>query len=300
MKQILIPLLWGLGVLCWPVYSVAQPARAAVFISDTIKPYFQAAQNLESGLTDYGIELRTVEVKKLGNDTFNGVCQQLIANGYRYWVSIGPTATRLIYQFQSHEVLGRVFTMVLSPDQIMEATYPLCGVSLKIPVKDQVAELVSAFGPTVRLGILYDPANNAEFVKDAVEGLRSFGMGLKQIEVTARKEVATAIEHGIAGIDLLWMIPDQTVISESIIPYIIKGSMRKGIGVIGYNRYFLHQGAVAAFIIDYGRIGLQTAEVLRAMVQEGVCSNPDPEFELEINQSLAGMLGLNRAKADKQ
>ena len=40
------------------------------------------------------------------------------------------------------------------------------------------------------------------------------------------------------------MIPDQTVISEKIVQYVIKQALYHKKGVIGYNSFFIRSGAV--------------------------------------------------------
>lgn len=39
--------------------------------------------------------------------------------------------------------------------------------------------------------------------------------------------------------DALWLIPDRTVISESIVKYVIKEAFLRKVPVIGYNRFFM-------------------------------------------------------------
>ncbi len=80
------------------------------------------------------------------------------------------------------------------------------------------------------------------------------------------------------------MIPDQTVISESLIRYLVKNSIKQGVGVVGYNRFFLKQGAVASFVINYEQVGVQTARILVEMLAVKSCKSIPPGFELTIQQ----------------
>ncbi|MCD4719991.1 MAG: hypothetical protein K8S13_09050, partial [Desulfobacula sp.] len=138
-KQLFI----GVVILLYQVAGLyaGEQKKAAVFLSDTIKPYYEAAQSLETELKKNKINIKLVEIKNLDHSEFKLLCQDLVRQGYVYWVSIGPLAMSKIYDYHLPEVAGRVYSMVLAPEKMVNQGDTLCGVSLQIPVEKQVQEL---------------------------------------------------------------------------------------------------------------------------------------------------------------
>ena len=289
-------LLLGIIILVYQVSGLyaGEPKKAAVFLSDTIKPYYEAAQGLETELKNNKINVKVIEIKNLDLMEFRSICQDLIKEGYVYWAGIGPLAMNKIYDYHLPEVAGRVYSMVLAPEKIVNQGDTLCGVSLKISVEEQVRQLIQVFSPAVRPGIIYDPEYNSLFAEQAFLGFQKYNIKLKLLKVNSKADVPDVLSRGIKNVNLLWMIPDQTVISESLIRYIIKNSIKQGIGVVGYNRFFLKQGAAASFVINYGKVGIQTARILIELMHRNTCRSSDPSFELNVNEALIEMLNLNK------
>lgn len=271
--------------------NAAENPKAAVFLSDVIKPYFEAVQGIEKLFKENNIEMKLVEINTLEPGEFDGVSQNLISQGYSYWISVGPQAMKMMHLPLQQTVSGKVYCMVLFPEKTVEKPEEdLCGVSLQIPVEQQVSKMVNAFPLKIRPGIIYDPRYNREFAGRASAEFSRLGVPLALLEVNSRADVPTVLFKDTTGVNLLWMIPDQTVITESIIRYIVKNSIKKGIGVVGYNRFFVTQGAVAAFVIDYESVGRQAAQITLDMMTGRVCRSQVPVFELMKNEDIVKLL----------
>ncbi len=299
MKQLLLAMIIFISLV--PAIPALESKKAAVFISDTIKPYFEAVKGLEAYFENKEVMLKIVELKDQDQAEFDDIGRDLLEKGYVYWAAIGPKATEIIYACRLPDVSARVYSMVLDPEVIL-VTKPVdfCGVSLQIPPVAQAEEIAGLFSPPARVGIIFDPAYNQAFTAQAVKAFEARGRILELLPVASRREVPYVLAQGVKKINLLWMIPDQTVISESIIQYIIKQAMQQGIGVIGYNRYFLNQGAVAAFVIDYEKVGGQTGEILEKIMDYGSCKSSDPLFVLNVNSRLMKILGLGKSDSNRE
>ncbi len=297
MGLIMKQLFWAMiFFICLVPLSVAQGnKKAAVFISDTIKPYYEAVKGLEAGLKDKKVDLKIVEVKGQSLPEFEALGESLLEDGYTYWAAAGPPAAANVWMCRLPGIAGRVYFMVLDPEDLFkeQAAVP-CGVSLKIPINKQVDKIISAFPEGVRPGLIFDPEYNTDFAKQALAWFNAQGIFLEFLQVHSRSQVGPVLASGLQKINLLWMIPDPTVISESIIQYIIKQAMEHGAGVVGYNRYFLRQGAAASFVIDYEKMGMQASGILVRMMETNSCQPVTPEFEFSLNQDLIRLLGLGK------
>ncbi|WP_321491608.1 ABC transporter substrate binding protein [uncultured Desulfobacter sp.] len=297
MKQLLWAMILIISLVPWEVAQGNN--KAAVFISDTIKPYFEAVSGLEAGLKGKRVDLKIVEIKNMTQSEFGETGKALLADGYTYWAAAGPEAMAKSYKCNLPQVSGRVYFMVLDPENVIEPSTVLsCGISLKISVFRQVEEIIGAFPQGLKPGLIFDPRYNVGFAEQALSGFHTFGIPLSLLKVNSRNQVAQVLAEGMKHLNMLWMIPDQTVISESIIQYIIKQAMERNIGIVGYNRYFVRQGAVAAFVIDYEKVGRQAAQILTDMMDGHACQMPEPAFEFTVNTELIRLLGMEPVPED--
>lgn len=278
---------------------VPQPKAAAV-ISKKIRPYYEALEGFAS------------EFKKASNgeteifeiDDFDKSTSALsvrIGNGnFDIALAIGPEASKFIL----HEKIGKIqklYLMLLNSEELTAAgTSQPCGISLTIPVSDQINKIYDSIPSLKRLGIIFDPALNETFVKKAETESERLGISIIRIQARSHQEIIPSLEKGLEKIDALWMIPDQTVISESLVPFIIKKSISSGIPTIGYNRYFLQNGAAVSFVINYSGIGVKAAKLATKMIYEKNCSWESPDYEILRNEKVIEMLKVGPGAVNQQ
>jgi putative ABC transport system substrate-binding protein len=86
------------------------------------------------------------------------------------------------------------------------------------------------------------------------------GVSLIPVAVSSRKDIPAVLKGNFGEVDALWLVPDRTITTESLIRYIIREAIYNKVPVIGYNRFFYESGAVLSFIFDYREIGSQSGE----------------------------------------
>lgn len=272
------------------VSHAGQLKKAAVLLSDSIKPYYEASRGIEKRFEKEKIELKILELDNDPPEGFHSYCRTLVDDGFLYWIGVGPEALKAMWDKSFPQVALRVFSMVLSPEEIIPEGQALCGVTLSIPVEEQVQAIETHISKNIRPGLIYDPENNSGFASKAYALFARHQIELILLQVASKSDVSRIVSAGLKKVDLLWMIPDRTVISESLIPYIIKESLEQGIAVVGFNRYFLVKGAAAAFVIDYETAGTLAAEKLIQAVEHQVVNRSGPSFEFKLNHGVIDML----------
>jgi putative ABC transport system substrate-binding protein len=115
------------------------------------------------------------------------------------------------------------------------------------------------------------------------------------LEVSSKKNIPIVLQQHWEGLDALLLIPDRTVISESLVKYIIKQAISEGVAVVGYNRFFYESGAALAFVFDYKEIGEQTARLAFRILAGDVCEREDPIFHTWLNSRVIKTLGIQVA-----
>ena len=260
-----------------------------------IRPYMDAVEGIEevfSGQSDAAMELIILE--DLGADAINALADRMIAERFRVLIAIGPEAARFAWNDVNHdETMLRFYTMVLNPETIIAKDELLCGIPLNIPVREQIAEIVHHLPGMKRIGLMFDPSLNQSFFNQSTIAALDFGVEVVPIPVSSTMQLSTVLGAAWKRIDGLWLIPDRTVISESLVRHITKTAIANRIPVVGYNRFFLESGAAMAMVLDYRGIGRQTASMCLERVTGQPCRLMYPVFETVVDKRLLHKMGID-------
>jgi len=293
----------GLGVLLTvsclilfgspPAYGNPSPSvRVAIVVSKHISPYLEAVEGLEASLADSAdVKTQVFNLEKLDEkervERFGGEG----GKGFALFVAVGPEAAQYLWKGIGKTGASKTYCMVLNPEKVIGEKERGCGIALNIPVKTQIEMIRRGFPSAGRVGLLYDPEHNAEFFQKATVAASFLNLTVVPIEVSSKKDIPSALERQWNHMDALWLIPDRTVISESIVKYLIKEAFLRKLPVIGYNRFFYEAGAALAFVFDYRELGQQCAHnALRILSGEG-CRDTPPVFHVWVNEKVAEKLG---------
>jgi putative ABC transport system substrate-binding protein len=205
------------------------------------------------------------------------------------WVAVGPQAMEELWK--SPDLKRKFYMMVLHPKKVVDPDQSLCGIPLDLSFSFQMNLITRTFPQIRRVGILYDPRFNRRSIAEARKAASIYNLELMELQVSHRKEIPDVLKTAWDRIDLLWVIPDRTVISETIIRYLIKESLLHGSGLVGYNKFFLESGATMAFVIDYKELGRKAGQMAEVYVREDLCWSAQPPVRLKINGRAVKHLG---------
>jgi putative tryptophan/tyrosine transport system substrate-binding protein len=284
-----------IAVLCMMTAAPVVPAsemNIALVVSRKIRPYVQVTDGI---LDQVHRQVAGADVFFLspGDDTVTAqVADRLTGGSYDLAAAVGPEAAALVWEtgFSGK----KMYAALLDPDAVPRMPADACGISLRIPVTIQIRTLADTFPSLQRVGLLFDPEHNQWFF-DAVAAagaLNSVPFEIVPLKVTARNQIAQALNDNLGRIDAVWMIPDQTVISEKVIQYVIKQALYANAGVIGYNAYFTRAGAFFSFEFDYRTLGRQAGDAIIEYLAGENCAHIPPVFETRMNEKMVEKLGL--------
>ena len=282
--------------------GIAEPAdkrtpKVAIVISQSIRPYLIAAEGLREDLArDTGATIQEFDLERFKGKSRTLLSVDLKKGGFDLFIAIGPSATRFLWEHLPSMDVHKLYSMVLNPEAILTPDQSYCGVTLRIPLITQLKCIILGLPSVKRLGILYDPLYNSELITKATGLIGETGIDIIPLGISSRREIPLALKQGWQFLDALLLIPDRTVISESIVQYIIKQAILHKMPVIGYNRFFYESGAALAFILDYKEIGRQTSRVAAQMLKGGACKNEPPLFHAWVNTRVIQKLGIEGIK----
>ncbi|MFO7839169.1 MAG: ABC transporter substrate binding protein [Desulfosalsimonadaceae bacterium] len=297
---VLLPLLWAVFAAA-PVRAadpdfsaVRRPHSVNIIISGNIRPYMEAAEAMRAALDarfEAGIHVYKLYRYKAG--ARKALAEELNNKGPQaLFIAVGPEAALFLWQEAANRAGVSLYSIVLNPESLAPELAPACGLSLNIPPAVQLECICKSFPKARRIGLFYDPQYNRELFEKAASAAGEKGVVLVPLRVSSKKDIPGLLSAEVHKLDAVWLVPDRTVISESIAQHIIKQSILQGVPVVGYNKFFYDSGAAAAFVFDYTRLGRQTAETAVKVMQEGGCRRQVPEFEVWINKSVYKKLDI--------
>jgi len=271
--------------------------KAAILVSRNIRPYAEAVEGMSAIFTEFpGGKLKVFYLDKFRGKDRSDLLKELAAEEFKLLISVGPEAAYFIWTDKALENFAKLSCIVLNPEKIFGTDSPFCGISLNIPIQNQIEMIHRGLPEVGRVGLLYDARYNLDFLKDAATSASGLGIKIIPLEVSTKKEIPGILKKNWGKMDALWLIPDRTVISESIVKHAIKESLFKGVPAIGYNRFFYDNGATLAFVFDYEELGKQCGiKALRVISGEG-CGDEIPLFNAWINTRVMKKLGMKIAE----
>jgi len=278
------------GLLLTADNSWAKEPVVAVLLSREIAPYVEMVEGLEAGLAQLPVQRFFLD--KQGRPySLNGT-NQLDSQRYSAVVAVGPAA--LTYLQSRIDTVPLLFGMVLNPSNLFLSTQASpCGISLNLPIAAQLNVIQHRLPTVLRLGVLYDPANNQQwFDRATVVASEKGNLRLIPLPVQSQ-QLHIGIINDFTGLDAILFIPDRTIISRTVIRYVIEQSFLHRVPVVGYNQFFLDSGAALSFAIDYHQHGLQVAAQVINSINGDSCSGVlAPEFKVKINSAVYSALQL--------
>ena len=280
-------------------YSADQPV--ALLISKEIKPFMDMVKGFEQAFSQPVVRIFLDENK-------NPFSHDALYKGpglkhYSCMVAVGPTALSYAVTLDdfnpepdSSIYSGKVlYAMVFNPESFLKGGVDLCGISLNIFSSSQVSSIPAVFPDVQKIGVLFDPKNNAKWFARADKDAMSGRVELIPLYIRHQSDVNLLYQEGFEDVDALLFIPDRTVTSPTIIRHVIKQSLARGIPVIGYNRFFHTSGAALSFILDYKGIGTQMALMVRDFLERGLCTSRTPAFGMLLNPRVVDILRIKVA-----
>ncbi len=273
--------------------------NAAILVSRHIKPYMDALRGLRGSLDrESGIDEKVFILDQYDLDHPRLISKELSGLSPDIMVAVGPEATTLAWSLSRDTGVPSIYSMVLNPEALAAVDIePGCGLSMKIPVARQIRDMAQVLDGMKRLGILYDPSLNQAFVNEAARQAGFSGLEVVPLQVSSSRQIPGVLEEKWPSIDALWLIPDQTVISQTLVEYIIREALFQKKPVVGYNRFFYDSGAALAFALDFEDIGRQTAKLVIDHLSGLSCTELIPSYQVLVNHRVMRRMGLTDSGA---
>ncbi len=154
-----------------------------------------------------------------------------------------------------------IYIMVLNPDLFVQGARNVTGVCMNIPPEKHFSVIRKTLPGIRRIGLLYDPRRNEVYVKKALSSAKAHGFELIAKEAYKAKDVPRLLEHLKGKIDLLWVLPDITIVTPETVSIMLLYSVEKKIPVHIFSGKYLEMGALTSLEPDPFDMGRQAGEM---------------------------------------
>jgi len=231
-----------------------------VLKSSNAKPYNLALEGFKSVNNLNISEFVLSEIE--GND--KDLIKQIESFSPDAVFAIGTAA--LIFANDKIKDIPIVYSMVYSPEKHITRNRNITGIDLFTPIEFQACKLKLLFPDKKRIGVMFNPVITGDMVNMSKKIFNKYGIVLISQNVNNPKYVPKVLRKLTEKIDLLWLLPDSTVLNKESFEYISLYCLQKGIPVVSHSVSLVKLGCIAAFSADYYGIGKQSAEIVKNIV----------------------------------
>lgn len=259
----------------------------AVVKSADIKPYNDALEGFKKSCAC------SVEDLSASEGEYSEVIRNIRKMGPDAVFAIGLDA---LVHLQAVRDIPVVYTMVPNPGANISDRKNVSGVSMYIPPGDYMNAAVAVLPHAKRIGIVYNPKNMKVFVDEAAQLAQEKGLELVLKAAHASNEVPALIDSMKDKVDLLWMLPDTTVVNSVALDYMLLFSFRNRVPVLTFSRKYVEMGALASLNVDPFDLGAQAGELASSIAAEkrprGGSKVNARKTVLTVNKKVAAKLGI--------
>jgi putative ABC transport system substrate-binding protein len=189
-----------------------------------------------------------------------------------------------------------VYLMVLNPHALVTEDSNITGVSLSISPERQLSQLRQILPQARKIGIVYDPLNSGVFVAKAHNSAIQMGIELVTEEVHSSRAAIEAVNMMKGKVNLLWMLPDISVVNPATIDLLLLSTIENRIPVLSFSDKYVEKGALMSLEVDPVEAGRQAGEIA-ARILAGVDVHDIKEQDahgsiLTVNLIVAKKLGI--------
>ena len=274
--------------------ALEKTERVAILKSANIAPYNQAIQAFKNNLAIKESLLHEYLLEgELGEKS--DIVPKILGSRADVVLAVGLKAT-LMAKIEIREI-PVIFCMVLNPKRYNLEAPNLKGISLAIPLRDQLLLLQTVVPTVSRVGVLYDPEKSGPLVKNGEAQVHELGIELVGQKVSSQKELPAALREILPRIHALWLFPDSTVLTEDSFEYLLKVSLEKRVPVMGFSTGLVQKGALLGTYINYDDIGEQAAGLAKKVLKGQSLNDKNlltpTQYRKAINLNTAHFLGLS-------
>ncbi|MGC8766390.1 MAG: ABC transporter substrate-binding protein [Brevinematia bacterium] len=218
---------------------------------------------------------------------------------------VKPTVLVVLGSSILSEVVGKVnvpivFGMVINYKKFEVEKYDnITGVSLHVPLESVLFNLKSVYPNFGKVGVIASKGYYDDFIKPYKDNVKlSLSVEIKEKLINSSKEFISAYDSLSKEVDVMWMVPDTSVLDKDAIIYFINESFKTSKPTIVFSENFVKAGGFFSVSPNYQSIGSQIALYVRRIVEDKITPrnlgiSPVVGTYTTVNKELAKKLNID-------
>lgn len=263
-----------------PVLAANADGHIKIISSSETKPYQQVIHSFKTSIRQTH---SNIEFSHKQEDT------EKVAVPPNMVFALGSHAVReAIDENAERDLLA---TIIIS-DKVLQKATQATAILLNNPIHKQLEWHQRILPKSRRIGILFDPEHNQDWIDAATKIAAGMGLKIIAIPLSSAKELPSAFKLLGRKADSLLGIADKTVYSSKTAKSVLLFSFRNRIPFVGLSSAWVKAGALYALDWDYPGLGQQSASMALKML-EGAKAG---EIEMQYPDKTLYLLNLKTAK----
>ncbi len=264
------------------------PATVAVMLSETGRPHLEVLEALRAEL-GRGAGANIVLINE----------QEGIPKGTRLIIAVGVRATESLTKSGTPAPVLATLVPRASFDSAFShiperERQKFSAVFLDAPPRRQLALLRLAFPERRRIALLLGKASESQ-IGQFNSAAQELGMSILSSPVRSEADIYPALQRLLPDADILLALPDPGVYNGRTIQDILLTAYRFRVPLAGFSPAYVKAGAILALYATPSRIGIQTADMARAVLAGRPLPPPQyaREGDVTTNAYVARSLGIH-------
>ncbi len=183
-----------------------------------------------------------------------------------------------------------IYSMIVYPEDIPENSRFKCGVYLVIPPEFILSTITTKFN---KIKTILIPVSSKEAINYAKKiqyiskhfNINTLIVGTRHaLPLLEKTNVVEQINKQWDKFDAILFVPDPIFSSKEVANFIIEQSILHKKAVIGYNKFFIENGATMCFLVDFKKTGIITGNLIKDILKNHICIPTYSAYNIEINQ----------------
>lgn len=194
-----------------------------------------------------------------------------------------------------------VYVMLLCPECVRSEKENVTGVNMSPSIAVQLQKIREILPEIRNIGVVFDPAQSGPYLKDAMVSARAMELEILAEPVATVRDVPSRLLSIRDRVELIWMVPDVTVMTPQTIEYFLLFSLENRKPLVAFSEKYLQVGAFMAFGLDPEDMGRQAGEMAN-LILAGTRPDKIPVQEarkvsVTVSRNIAKKFGIRLGEA---
>ncbi len=282
----LVKLLWLLLLIVSGAALSADESLVVIIISSEAKAYQQVTTNFEAEMHKKRPEIQFLQVSS--RDVKPGLFSIKDKQPALVFALGSDSVRKASQQLSDRPMLA---TMILG-ETVLQGRSHATAITLDMPIAKQLQWHRRLLPEAKRIGVLYNPQNNQQWVDQASKAANRLGLKIVAVSVESPQGITSALKSLSNRADSILAIPDKMVYSSNTAKAVLIFSFRNRIPFVGLSSAWVKAGALYALDWDYSDLGRQSASTALKILNG---TKPD-KMKSSVPRKIVYQLNMKTAK----